>query len=194
MSHSGAVTSWMHGLRVGDEAAAQNLWEEYFRRLVGLARARLGGRPRGLDEPEDIALSAFNSFCQGVAKGRFPRLNDRHDLWQVLMSLTARKAIDAVRRETAAKRNAGARASFDTEVIEQIIGREPTASFAASVAEECRRLLGLLDGEEQRTIALCKLEGYTSPQIAKFIGKSLATVERKLKIIRDTWLEAGANV
>jgi RNA polymerase sigma factor (sigma-70 family) len=193
MPNSGNVTSWMHGLRVKDQAAAQNLWEVYFRRLVGLARARLSGRPRGLDEPEDIALSAFNSFCCGVAKGRFPRLNDRHDLWQVLMSLTARKTINSIRREAAAKRDAGALASFDTAVMGRLIAKEPTASFAASVAEECRRLLETLDGEEMRTIALCKLEGYTNRQIAKIIGKSLATVERKLKIIRQKWQEADGD-
>jgi len=32
-----------------------------------------------------VALSAFDSFCRAVDQGRFPRLNDRHDLWQILM-------------------------------------------------------------------------------------------------------------
>jgi RNA polymerase sigma factor (sigma-70 family) len=193
MPQSGAVTTWLHGLRVGDQAAAQNLWEEYFRRLVGLARARLNGRPRGLDEAEDIALSAFNSFCQGAAKGKFPRLNDRHDLWRVLMMLTARKTIDAIRRENAAKHDAGKLASLDTALIEGVIGREPTASFATSVAEECRRLLEALHTDEERRIALCKLERYTAPEIAKIMGKSVKTIERKLRIIRRTWLELDAD-
>jgi DNA-directed RNA polymerase specialized sigma24 family protein len=183
----------VHELRIGDHAAAQNLWEAYFRRLVGLARARLDGRPRGLDEPEDIALSAFDSFCRGVTKGKFPQLNDRHDLWQVLTMLTARKTINAIRREKAVKHGAGAVGSFDTALIERVIGREPTASFAASVAEECRRLLEMLDSEELRTIALCKLEGYSNRQIAKIIGRSLPTVERKLKLIRKTWQEADVD-
>src|SRR5687768_6855781 len=104
MNGPGAVTGWLDGLRVGDDLAAQRLWEEYFRRLVGLARARLGDRPAGLNDPEDVALSAFDTFCRGVAVGRFPKLNDRHDLWQVLVMLTARKAINAVRREQAIRR------------------------------------------------------------------------------------------
>src|SRR3954471_22547358 len=43
MTERGSVTGDVRGLRAGDEAAAQRLWEGYFRRLVGLARARLAG-------------------------------------------------------------------------------------------------------------------------------------------------------
>ena len=44
MAEPGAITGWLDGLRAGDPAAAQRLWEEYFRRLVGVARARPGPR------------------------------------------------------------------------------------------------------------------------------------------------------
>ena len=191
MLQPGAVTGWLDGLRVGDDRAAQFLWEEYFRRLVGLARARLGVRPRGPDDPEDVALSAFDSFCRGVTEGRFPKLNDRHDLWQVLVMLTARKAIDAVRRENAAKRQAGI-ADGEPPVLEHIVGREPTPSFAAEIADRCRQLLETLDAE-LRSIALHKLEGYTNQEIASKLDLSVASIERKLALIRHTWerLENG---
>jgi DNA-directed RNA polymerase specialized sigma24 family protein len=194
MPQPGSVTGWLDGLRAGDEAAAQNLWEEYFRRLVGLARARLGGRGRGPDEPEDIALSAFDSFCRGAAQGRFPRLSDRNDLWQVLMMLTARKAINAIRHERAAKRQAGnADPASEPPILDQVIGPEPTPSFALSVAEQYRRLLDALDDEELRAIALCKLEGYTNSEIAAKLERSLATVERKLGLIRRIWEALDAD-
>src|SRR5262245_28948707 len=99
MAEPGAITGWLDRLRAGDDVAAQRLWEEYFRRLVGMARARLQGRAAGPAGSEDIALSAFATFCRGAEAGRFPRLADRNDLWQVLMMLTARKTIDAVDRE-----------------------------------------------------------------------------------------------
>ena len=35
-----------------------------------------------LADEEDVALSAFDSFCRGAEQGRFPRLDDRDDLWQ----------------------------------------------------------------------------------------------------------------
>jgi DNA-directed RNA polymerase specialized sigma24 family protein len=136
-----------------------------------------------------VALSAFDSFCRGVAGGRFPQLNDRHDLWQVLVTLTARKAIDAVRRERAIKRQAPNAVDGAVPALEQIIGREPTPSFAAEVADECRRLVELLEDPDLRSVALCKLEGHTNREIADRLGWSLATIERRLVLIRRIWEE-----
>ena len=41
MGSDGSVARLIHGLVVGDETAVQQLWERYFRRLVGLARKKL---------------------------------------------------------------------------------------------------------------------------------------------------------
>ena len=185
MSDSTSITGWLDGLRAGNGEAAQRLWEEYFRRLVGMARARLDRRPAGPVGSEDVALSAFDTFCRGAEAGRFPRLADRNDLWQVLMMLTARKAIDAVHREQALKRGGGAAAAGLS--FEAVVGSEPTPSFAAGVAEECRALLDRLADDELRRIAVWKLEGYTNREIAGKLGKGLATVERKLNLIRRKW-------
>src|SRR5262245_28813364 len=87
MPSPGSVTIWLSQLKAGDTAAAQHLWQGYYRRLVGLARQRLQGRPRAVADEEDVALSAFDSFCQGVERGRFPQLDDRDDLWQLLVVL-----------------------------------------------------------------------------------------------------------
>ena len=89
-----SVTQWIWALKRGDQSAAQGLWEAYFRRLVGLAHARLRDTPRRIADEEDVALSAFDSFCRGAQAGRFPRLDDRNDLWQILVLITVRKAID----------------------------------------------------------------------------------------------------
>jgi hypothetical protein len=47
MSSGASVTHWLGALRNGEAAAAQPLWEAYYRRLVGLARQRLGKKKRG---------------------------------------------------------------------------------------------------------------------------------------------------
>src|SRR5262245_43324907 len=64
MPSAGSVTHWLGLLRAGDHAAAQPLWERYFSRLVGLARAKLQGLPRRAADEEDVALSAFDSFSR----------------------------------------------------------------------------------------------------------------------------------
>jgi hypothetical protein len=108
---SGSVTQWLGALRGGDLQAAQPLWERYFARLVRLAQARLRARPwpRAVEDEEDAALSAFDSFCRAATQGRFPRLDDRDDLWRLLVALTERKLTDQVRRARRQKRGAPGR-------------------------------------------------------------------------------------
>jgi DNA-directed RNA polymerase specialized sigma24 family protein len=193
----GSVSQWLGRLRAGEQAAAQPLWERYFRRLVALARARLKGGPRRVADEEDVALSAFHSFCRAAERGRFPQLSDRDDLWHLLVVLTARKACDLLRREGRHKRGGGrtpdpgpARPG-EPDPLEQALGREPTPEFAAQVAEECRRLLALLGDRELEEVALAKMEGYTTEEIARRQGRTTRTVERKLRLIRDIWEAEG---
>jgi DNA-directed RNA polymerase specialized sigma24 family protein len=200
----GSVTRWLGGLTGGDEAdaAAQALWQRYFDQLARLARARLGAAPRGPADEEDVALSAFDSFCRGAVQGRFPRLGDRGDLWRLLVTITARKAADQRAREGRQRRGGGrvvgeaALDAADPEAgrwMEQVVGREPTPTFAAQVADECRRLLESLGDEGLRTVALLRMEGYSNDQIAERLGCGLRSVERKLERIRTRWLAEGTS-
>ena len=107
MSCDGSVSRWFDPLRAGDPVAAQRLWERYFSRTVSLARKKLQGSPRRAADEEDVALLAFASFCKGVEEGRFPRLDDRDDLWRLLGTLTARKAAHLRRDEGRLKRGGG---------------------------------------------------------------------------------------
>jgi DNA-directed RNA polymerase specialized sigma24 family protein len=201
MSSDGSVTHWIGQLKAGEQAAAQPLWEAYFRRLVGLARKKLAGARYPTDDPEDVALSAFDSFCRGAEHGRFPQLADREDLWRLLVTITARKVIDLRNREHALKRGGvpgeaalpGSPAAAVDVDLEQVVGTEPTPAFAAEVADECRRLLDRLGDEELRALAVLKMEGHTNVEIAGLRGCALATVERRLRLIRDTWQKEGAR-
>lgn len=197
MPPSEEITIWAQQVRTGDHEAARRLWEAYYHRLVGLARKKLAGLPRRVVDEEDVALSAFHSFCQGVAQGRFPRLDDRDDLWQVLVLVTARKVAD-LRDHDRRPKHGGGQVRGDSAFLElgeeegrrgleQVVGKEPTPEFAAEVAEECRRLLEALGDETLRAVALGKMEGYTNEELATRQRCSLATVERKLGRIRRIW-------
>jgi DNA-directed RNA polymerase specialized sigma24 family protein len=185
MSSEGSITRWLGQLQAGDAAAAQPLWERYFQHLVELARRKLGAKPRIADE-EDVALSAFDSFCRGLQRGRFGDLHDRDNLWKLLVVLTARKAYHVLRDEGRLKRGGGRKAGA-AEQLEQAVDPEPTPEFAAELAENCQRLLSLLTDDELRTIALCKMEGCTNDEIARQRQCAPRTVERKLRLIRSLW-------
>src|SRR5262249_48806595 len=141
----GSVTVWFGYLKAGDDIAAERLWERYFHELVRLARAHLHSKPRGAVDEEDIALSAFNSFCRGAEQGRFPRLDDRGNLWRLLVTITARKVVELVERECRQKRGggrvrneadlAGPESEAGVAGLDQAVDREPTPEFAALMAD-----------------------------------------------------------
>jgi DNA-directed RNA polymerase specialized sigma24 family protein len=180
-----SVTHWYGLLRDGDNVAAQRLWERYFPQLVKLAQTRLQGAKRITNDPEDIALSAFASFCRQAECGRFPNLIDRDDLWRLLVTLTIRKAHHAVRDQGRIKRG-GATGLMEID-IEELIGSEPTPAFAAQVAEGFRQILDHLSEPVLQNIAIWKMEGYSNLEIAKRLGRAPRTIERKLSLIRQIW-------
>jgi DNA-directed RNA polymerase specialized sigma24 family protein len=202
MSSDGSVTHWLGQLQAGDPAAAQQLWERYFRRLVALARKKLAGAPRRAADEEDVALSAFDTFCRGAEAGRFPQLFDRDNLWRLLVTLTAQKAARLARMEGRQKRGGGAlldeaallglAAPAEQLELEQFVGREPSPEFAAQVTEECQRLLCSLPDADLQRVALWKMEGYSNEEIADRLACGLRSVERKLRLIRGIWEREGA--
>jgi DNA-directed RNA polymerase specialized sigma24 family protein len=193
-SPDGSVTRWIDQLKAGDPAAAQQLWERYFRRLVGLARKRLHGAARRAVDEEDVALSALKSFFRGAERGRFPDLADRDSLWRLLVVMTVRKAMHLRRDEDRQKRGGGMRCVNNTpsepdeeSVLEQVLSREPTPEFAAQMTEERERLLRGLGDEYLKSVALLRMEGHTVEEIAARMECVARTVKRKLDLIRDIW-------
>jgi DNA-directed RNA polymerase specialized sigma24 family protein len=192
----GSVTRWISALKLGDQAAASGLWESYFRRLVVLARARLREVPRRVADEEDVALSAFDSFCRRAQAGQFRSLHDRDDLWQILALITVRKAIDLRTYEGRQSRGRGRIRSLNEltrEGLEMIGGEEPTPELAAEFVEEIQRLMGRLGDPGLRRVAALKLEGYTNDEIAARLGCVTSTVERKLARIRGEWAGEQAD-
>ena len=190
MPEKSTVGRWIEGIKEGDPTAAQALWERYFEGLVRFARRRLEGASLRVADEEDVALSAFKSFCKAAERGRFPDLTDREDLWRLLLRITARKATDLIRYGERQKRQVrGESAMHDVGGIAQVVGDSPTPEFAAMAADEFRRLLDLLEDPDLQTVALAKMEGYTNPEIAGRFDCSLSTVERRLRLIRKVWEE-----
>jgi RNA polymerase sigma factor (sigma-70 family) len=191
-----SVTIWLRSLQAGEPDAAGLIWKRYYERLVRLAAQKLRSASRRSADEEDVVLNAFASFCRGAGEGRFPRLDDRNDLWQVLVMLTARKALNQAKHDQRQKRGGGqirGESVFiganDAPVagIDQVVGGEPTPEFAHQLGEEFEQLLATLNDDTLRRIALAKLEGYTNDEIAGQIGVRTRTIERKLSLIRELW-------
>lgn len=191
MVDESSVSQWVERIRVGDAIAAQHLWNRYFQRLVKLAEKRIRSWPQHVLGAEDIAASVFESIWRGAQEGRLDRVENRDELWWMLLALTHRKTVDHIRKAKAQKRGGKAvTASFEEEGaagIEMILSREPTPEDLLAMEEESSRLLGLLRDDNLRQIAVRRIEGYSYEEIAERLGISKATVTRKLRLVRETW-------
>ena len=198
----GSVTGWVGDLKGGDPTAARELWRRYFETLVRFARARLRSVSRAAEDEEDVALSAFQSFCRGVREDRFPDLRDRDDLWRLVVCITERKAYGQLRDHNRKKRGSGMvkgesafidlQASNSGAGIDAVAGPEPTPEFAAEMVEAVNCLLAQLADDQLRQIALLKMDGYSNQEIAEKVGRAVTTIERRLRLIRKAWgREAG---
>lgn len=189
---AGSITQVFRQLQSGDTAAAARLWEQFFPRLLGLARRTLAGRPQRAAGPDDAVQSAFASFFLRVREGAFDGALDRGDLWNLLATFTVRKSLKLARRESASKRGAGrvlgegdlAGPGGEPLPLDGIAGQLPAADFDLC----CEEMLQSLDGEE-RAIALLRLLGYKNREIAEQLGCTERKIERKLNLIRMVWQE-----
>lgn len=177
--------------------SAEAAWERFFPKLVAAANRKMGNAARRIADEEDVAVDVFHSLCKGAREGKFEQLNDRTDLWKLLVAMAGKKAVDQVRRQTAKKRGGadlrgesvvasademGQAAGFD-----QFDGSEPTPEFMALVEEQQTVLFAMLRNDTLRDIARLRIEGHTNTEISAVVGISVRSVERKLGVIRDTW-------
>jgi DNA-directed RNA polymerase specialized sigma24 family protein len=154
----------------------------------------LRGANRRVSDEEDVAISVFDAFCRAAENGRFPHLADRDSLWRLLVRMAARKAID-LRRHHARKRRGGGELRGesalgptgrleDAQAIAEVVGDLPTPEFCAIMSEQVQNLMTVLNDDQLRELAKGKMEGYTNDEMARRLGCSLRTVERRLRLIR----------
>lgn len=196
MPNEETITHWIADLKDGDEKAAGQLWDRYFDRLVQLARSKLGTSPKQVADEEDVASSVFRCLCEGAARGAYHPLADREDLWRLVITITAHKAIDQHRRLTPLKRGGGqVRCEVDLAkqsgqfVLDQINNGDPSPEFVIQMNDEFQALMAKLPSDVLRNIAIWKMEGYTNAAIAEKLDLTTRSVERKLRRIRECWQE-----
>ena len=100
----------------------------------------------------------FRCLCAGAEHGRLAEIEDRGDLWRVLVTMTLRKTIDQQRRLAGKKRGSGKvrgesvfmRKSGEeaSPGLQQFSGDIPTPQMMVIIEEEGQRLLDALGRRE----------------------------------------------
>jgi len=195
-SLDGSVTLWIDQLKSGDEVAAERLWERFFPALVAAANRKLGNAARRIADEEDVAVNVFQSLCAGAAAGKFSQLGDRHDLWKLMVAMAGNKAREQIRHQTAQKRGGvHLRGESALDQAEQVAGQgfdvfasdAPTPEFLAILEDQQKFLFNKLRNDVLRKIATLRIGGSSNAEIAAEVNITVRSVERKLRLIRDTW-------
>jgi len=172
--------------------------------VVREADRRLKNLPRRAVDGEDIAQQAFAAFFRGVAANRFSQLEDRHDLWQVLVMLADRRANDHLRHELgpehgggrvrgdSALERQGDRSGSGAAGFDNIAAPPVTSESADALIQLIQRTFPELADEELQQIVLDRAANYSVAEIAERRGIALRTTERKLELIRQI-LERSAE-
>ena len=184
------VSHWINLIKQGDSTAANRIWKLYFDRLVRAVRQRLYGQNRVVSDEEDIVLSVFESFYAAAEMGRFPDLSDRDDLWQLLLTMSARKVIDKRRHDQRQRRGGNVAihsldGSEQDSMIIEAIGSEPSPEMVLMMKESVEQLFSHLGVGQLQDLAGAKLEGYSNAEMAQRYGCSERTIERRLHLIRE---------
>lgn len=191
MASDSSVTNFFDQLRQGETGAIEQLWSRFLPRLAGLARKTLAGRNLRAVEADDVLQSVLVTFWRRAEHGDFTGVWNRNDLWNLLATITVRKALNEARKERAERRGGGRvvdEGAFDNldqshgGGLDQQLAVLPTQEFDLWAAE----LLQLLD-DELREIALLRLMEYTNREIADLLGCTERRIERKFEKIRRLW-------
>jgi RNA polymerase sigma factor (sigma-70 family) len=198
----GSVTRCIQQLKAGDVDAFEKIWEHYFEELLEVARGVMRQRKRwSIIDEDDIVQNALLSVCQGLPKNKsFEKVTSRESLWPILVAITKFKVADNFRRENAAKRGAGkvvSEANLERNAdnssgigLAQLVADEsPKPEDIVEMSEQLSMLMSLLPREDLKQIARFHLEGWKNSEIAEKLEMSTRSVERKLALIRDAWLE-----
>jgi RNA polymerase sigma factor (sigma-70 family) len=200
----GSITRLLEDLKAGRPEAVDAIWRHYYRRVVAVARRRLQASPQcSVEDDEDVALSAIHGLCVGAVQGRFDRLSDRVDLWQLLVAITVKKTLmhrrwyDRQKRRRSRLVNGAAAAqdsaapdpdeSGNRDALALAVSREPSPESAAIITEQVQELLEALSDPILRQIAEWRMDGLSNAEIAEKLGRAVRTVERKLERIRMIW-------
>ena len=185
------TAQWLERLELGDESAVNELVGIVYQQLLSFARTKLTGLPPQVADDEGAVISALRSFFSGVQNGQFPQMQDEHDLWRVLATITARKAIRQLRVHWKQSGEAG-RVNRNAD-INHLVSRFSSPDDDAITFEEFNRRLNELDDPVLKQIAVMRLEGLESSEIAEQLSIHIRSVQRKLKLIESKWLESESE-
>lgn len=152
----------------GDAQAFERLYDELSAPVYGLARRVVRDPARAEDVTQDVFLEIWRKAA------RFDANLGKAKTW--VMTIAHRRAVDAVRRNEAAKRSDGKGVADEVshdEPVERVIQAEERGAV-----RECLETLTELQLESVR---LAYFNGYTYNEVATLLEKPLPTIKTRMR-------------
>ena len=192
-SNPGTITNLLQQLQSNDERVVQEVFQFYFYNLAQRAKKLL--REMGgvrLSDEEDLAMLVMTAFLKDAAAGELSDLRSRHDVWRMLSKRIRLRAINMVRDEKRKKSLEVGESVFENnhEGQEQRGIQQQPGRNIEDLSSYHNELIETLEDPLERELVSHLLEGKEIAEIAYILGKSPATVYRKLKCIKESWDKA----
>jgi DNA-directed RNA polymerase specialized sigma24 family protein len=188
----GSVSHWLRELRTGDDQAVEAIWNRYYRRVVELAIRKMKVNPDPAVDGEDIAQLAMHRFCTNATLGCYPNLDDREQLWDLLVVFTLNRIRKHLRACNTLKRSGRHSQIFEfkkTEVLKDL----QTPEAPTIMADMVHTWLDRLDREdptgELKQIAIWSMDDISGSEIARILKKRKSSVLLQIRLIRLLWEE-----
>ena len=164
----GAVDALVGRVARGDSAAFEQLYDEIGAAVYGVARRVV----RDPDRAEDVAQEVFLEVWRKAPSFDGTRGSAR--TW--IMTITHRRAVDAVRRNESQKRNDG------HSLPEQVHTDEPGDRLIRQEEHGAvRDCLQTLTDLQMESVRLAYFNGYTYAEVATLLDKPLPTIKTRMR-------------
>jgi RNA polymerase sigma-70 factor, ECF subfamily len=168
-SHDGVNVDLLVGkVARGDAQAFDQLYDELSAPVYGLARRVVRDPVRAEDVTQEVFLEVWRKAA------RFDRALGKGKTW--VMTIAHRRAVDAVRRNEAAKR------SDQQGAPDEVSHDEPAdAVIAAEEHGAVRECLDTLTDLQLESVRLAYFNGYTYNEVATLLEKPLPTIKTRMR-------------
>ncbi len=158
--------------RSGSRRAFEQLYRRHARMAFGMAHRLLAGR-----DVDDTVQDAFVTAWE-----RLDRLDDPQAFARWLGTIVVNSARRRIRRR--ALRNRLLPGHQEPADYDRLIGEQASAEAAAEL-RSVYSVLGRLSTDARLAIVLRRVEGMTIPEVADAMGRSPATVKRRIREAED---------
>lgn len=174
------------------DQAAEEIFSRFASRLVVRVQREMGTQLRRKLDAEDVVQSVMRIFFQRQATEEAFQLEHWGNLWGLLVAIMVNKCRNLHREYRRDRRDIQRERELDKPTSEsrpglEALDREPTPEESAIVQDIWTNALHDLD-EKDCLIAEYWLQGHTAAEISANVGRSVRTVHRVLRLVRERLL------